>query len=1001
MSGRYSRNVWRDRHVVICNWRDSAHPQGGGAELYCERVAEELHADGVHVTYLTARAKGQSRSENTGYGRVVRGGGTYTVYLYVLLWLLLHRRSIDGVIDSQNGIPFFTPLVLRRNTPVALVIHHVHQDQFEVHFPKPAARLGQFLENQASTWVYGSRALCAVSPSSRAEIRRRLSLRGPVHLAPCGQEMPPPRRRRPAEVPRIVCVGRLVAQKRFDVLLHAVRVVAGELPGVELHLVGDGEARAGLEQLSRELGLDRHVRFHGRVDDATRDALVDSAWLTASASMGEGWGLSVMESAAAGVPAVAFSVPGLRDTIRPEETGWLVETSDDMPQALGTALLVALRTLADPVEAEVWSQRCRTWAGRFTWAATAGHLAAVLTAERQRLTSTLGGERRIGSDGATLVTMPPAQLNRADLTMLRATDLIDVDSGRAMLLLTGADEHDGRRVLTRLGVDVTDPNVHVRLARHRDLLGWQSHPPTGTNGTDRATGLATVPARRSRGTRLARLLVAPLTVFALALAVRLVSLGRAYDIFVDEISYTAVARNLATGAGLTLNDGPFHLHPPGFFLVLAGFFDLFATPTGTAELVLHARPVVAVAGAVVCAGTTLLLLRVVRLPIAVLAGLLLAIDPFLLRFDSRVMLEAPAMAAAVLGMVVLTVRTRRPLGWGLLSGGLLGASILTKEWYAFVTAVPLLLLCFTTERVQRRQRLTALGTVIVCYAAYVASMAAFGLLPQWWSEKVSGLARVSGVDQSTGFNQAGAESFTARLAANLATFGASYGLIVIGALVTAALVVTRHRRPWRFLLAGGSPSVVTALGVGAFVFIGYAVAFGTLEEQMFYPVMVTSVVIIAAGLEMALRAPRRFPVVRRLSTGIAVVAALAVLAGDGSIWAGTRTHPDDTYRRLLSWAATGFPADSTVSATEDVAQFVLTGVRLGQWSTVPALVSHDVDYVVVSTALAERGYGLARPDFVAILDRQAPVVFAAHGRTMGDLRVYDVRKLVAADGAAA
>jgi hypothetical protein len=707
-----------------------------------------------------------------------------------------------------------------------------------------------------------------------------------------------------------------------------------------------------------------------------------------------------MESAAAGVPAVAFSVPGLRDTIRPEETGWLVEASDDMPQALGAALLVALRTLADPVEAAAWSQRCRTWAGRFTWAATAGHLSAVLTAERQRL-ATAGGERRISSDGATLVTMPPAQLNRADLTMLRATDLIDIDGGRAMLLLTGADEHDGRRVLTRLGVDVTDPGVRVRLARHRDLLGWQNHPPTGTIGTDRATGLAQVPVRRSRAARLARLLVAPLAVLALALAVRLIAIGRSYDIFVDEISYTGVARNLAAGTGLTLNGGPFHLHPPGFFLVLAGIFDFFPTPTGTAELVLHARPVVAVAGAVVCGGTTLLLLRVVRLPIAVAAGLLLAIDPFLLRFDSRVMLEAPAMAAAVLGMVVLTFRTRRPVWWGLVSGGLLSASILTKEWYAFVTAVPLVLLCFTTERGQRRQRLTALGTVIAGYGAYVASMAALGMLPEWWSEKVSGLARASGVEQSTGFNQAGAESFAARLAANLATFGASYGLIVIGALVTAALVVTRHRRPWRFLLAGGSPSVVTALGVGAFAFIGYAVAFGTLEEQMFYPVMVTSVVIIAAGLEMALRAPRRFPAVRRLGTGVVFAVVLAVLAGDGAIWADTRTRPDDTYRKLLSWAATGLPADSTVSATEDVAQFVLTGVRLGQWSTVPALVGNGVDYVVVSTALTERGYGLARPDFVAVLDRQAPVVFAAHGRTMGDLRVYDVRKLVAADGAAA
>ncbi|AGZ38545.1 group 1 glycosyl transferase [Actinoplanes friuliensis DSM 7358] len=984
--------------MVICNWRDSGHPMGGGAELYCERVAAELHADGVRVTYLTARAKGQSKREDTTFGTVVRGGGTYTVYLFVLLWLLLHRRTIDGVIDSQNGIPFFTPLALRRRTPVALLIHHVHQDQFLVHFPQPAARVGQFLENQASSWVYGKRAMAAVSPSSRAEIRRRLSLRGPVHLAPCGQEMPPPRHRRPAPVPRIVCVGRLVTQKRFDVLLRAMPELNRRLPGVELHLVGDGEARPELERLAAELGPAARVRFHGRVDDATRDALVDSAWVTASASMGEGWGLSIMEAAAAGVPAVAFSVPGLRDTIRPGETGWLVEPTGDLPTALADTLVEALRTLVEARASQEWSARCVAWAGRFTWAATAAHLSAVLTAEKNRL-ATIRVERRPGSDNAALIRLPSALLAGADLTTLRVTDLVEIDQDQAALLLTGADEQDGRRVLARIGVDASHPGVRVRLARHRDLLGWRTHPPTRGAAGERATGLAAVPPPRKRAETLARLAMVPAAVFVLALTVRLIAISRAYDIFVDEISYADVARNLATGQGLVLNGGPFHLHPPGFFLVLAGFFDLFGMPADTASLVLHARPVSAVAGAIVCAGTTLLLVRVVRLPIAATAGVLLAVDPFLLRFDSRVMLEAPAMAAAVVGLVLLTVRPRghrTAVAWGVVCGLLLASAILTKEWYAFVTAVPLVLLCFSVDRVQRRMRLTALATTVLGYASYVLVMASLGMLPEWWSEKVGGLARAAGVHQATGFNQPGAESFTSRIAANLSTFGASYGLIVIGGMVTAALVVARNRRPWQFLFTAGGGSVVTALGVGAFAFIGYAVTLGTLEEQMFYPVMVTSVMIIAAGLDMALRAQARngFTIRRRLTGAVAVAAAAVALIGDGSIWAGIRTTPDDTYRQLLAWAPRGFPADSTVAATEDVAQFVLSGVRLGQWSDLPALTSNNVDYVVVSTALAERGYGKARPDFVAALDRGAAVVFSAHGRTMGELRVYDVRKLV-------
>ncbi|MCY1141847.1 glycosyltransferase [Actinoplanes sp. Pm04-4] len=987
MNGRHGNHPWQGRHVVICNWRDSGHPSAGGAELYCERVAAELHREGVRVTYVTARAKGQSRRSEAAFGSVVRGGGTYTVYLFVLFWLLRNRGVIDGVIDSQNGIPFFTPLALSGRTPIALLIHHVHQDQFLVHFPKPAARVGQFLENQGSRAVYGSRALAAVSPSSRAEIRRRLSMRGPVHLAPCGQEMPPPRPRRPNRVPRIVCVGRLVTQKRFDVLLRALP------PGVELHLVGDGEARAGLERLAAELQLGPRVVFHGRVGDAARDALVDSAWLTASASMGEGWGLSVMEAAAAGVPAVAFSVPGLRDTIRPGETGWLAEpgADDELPGRLYSALDTALRELSDPRAADAYARRCAAWAARFTWAATAAHLTAVLTAEEQRLTLA-PSERRPGSDSATLVTMPAADLRRADLTGLRVTDQLDVDGNRASLLLVGADEQDAHKVLQRL--DVAGPDARIRLARHRDLLGWQMHPPTRDTGPNPSTGVAAVPDRPGR----LRRLILPLGVFLLALTVRLIAIGRAYDIFVDEISYAMVARNLVDGAGLTLNGGPFHLHPPGFFLVLAGVFDAVGLPAGTTSLVLDARPVAAVAGAVGCAAATLLLARIVRWPIALGAGLLLALDPFLLRFDSRVMLEAPAMAWALLGLVVLTIRPRRTRGavaWGVLAGLFFGASVLTKEWYVFVTIVPLVLLLFTTNRVRRRMRLSALVTAALAYAGYVIAMAALGILPQWWAEKATGLARVTGAHQVTGFNQPGAESLGSRVVANLTSFGASYLLITVGGLATVALLAARRRRPWQFLPAAGGASVVLALGVGAFAFIGYAVGFGTLEEQMFYPVVVTSVVVTAAGLDIALRlpGPRRAVSHRRLVGVLAGVTAAVLFAGNAGIWADVRFRPDDTYRELLAWAPRGFPPGSTVATTEDVAQFVLTGVRLGQWADVASLRANRVDYVVISTALAERGYGHARPEFVHALDARASVVFTSHGRTMGDLRVYDVREL--------
>ncbi len=1017
---------WRDRHVVVCNWRDGPHPQAGGAELYCEQVAAELHRAGVRVTYLTARPPGAARREHTGHGTVVRGGGRFTVYLFVLLWLLFHRARVDGVIDSQNGVPFFTPLALRRRTPVVLLIHHVHQDQFGVWFPGPVAALGRWLEDRGSRLVYRRRAVCAVSPSSRAEIRARLSLPGPVYLAPCGQPAPDPA---PAprgmcrdRAPRIVCVGRLVRQKRVDRLLRAMPTLQRELPGTRLHLVGDGEARPELEELAAELGVAEAVVFHGRVSRDKRDELVASAWITATASMGEGWGLSVMEAAAAGVPAVAYAVPGLRDTIRPGGTGWLVEPDGE----LAPALLDALRAVQTPRRAEEWAARCRAWAGRFGWHATAGHLLAALTAERQRLRH-LVAQRRTVTDACALVRLPAAALERADLGALRATDLVDRSGPDAALLLVGADEQDAEAVIRRVAPTALGRGgVVIRLARHGDALGWRQHPPVR-------------PARRpspdepkEARPRRARWAAALAGLFVLALALRLAFIERSYDLFVDEITYVDIGRALATGHGVTLYGHPFDLHPPAFFALLAAVMKAARAHGDTLRLALALRPVDAVAGSLTAVTVTALLRRAVRPSIALTAGLLLALDPFLNRFDSRLMLEAPATAAAALGMLALarTPATRRArVGTGVLAGLLFALSVTTKELYSLVTLVPLAVLAFSAQGAARRLRLTAVACTLAGYGVYVAATAATGGWSAWWAQKSAGLARAVGARQITGFNRPAATASAGlghRLLVNLGQFGVPYALIAVGGCATGWLLLRRAGRPWLFT-ERPARSVVTAWAAGALFFLLYAIGFGTLEEQMFYPLVVTSTAALALAVDLVLEAGRQpcggggaeppacRPAVRpsdphgtdRRSRTVApragfrrTVAALAVLAlaADVQAWAAVHTRRDDAYRRTLAWTRTHIPPGSTVDATEGSAQFLMRGVRLGSWDTLGSLERGHADYLLLSTQLVAQGYSPLAPALIGQLGRRARLLHSEPGATNGELRVYDVRPITGGKG---
>ncbi|HZD65690.1 MAG TPA: glycosyltransferase family 4 protein [Acidimicrobiales bacterium] len=460
---------WAPQRVVICNWRDSLHPDAGGAESYCEHVGRQMRAQGAEVTMVTARPPGTPRHQETDFGSVVRLGGRLTVYVLALLWLWRHRRHIDAVLDSQNGIPFFTPLAVGRRTPVALLVHHVHQDQFALHFPRPVAAVGCFLEDQVSRWVYGDRPVCVVSPSSRAEVRGRLSFKGPVFVTPCGQERRGGGRSRArSERPRITYVGRLVEHKRMELLLDAVPAVAARFPDVELHIVGDGPVGGRLRDRARALGLVQAgtVVFHGRVSDEVRDTIVASSWVVANPSVGEGWGLSVMEAASVGVPAVAFRVPGLRDAIQEGVTGWLVDTED----GLGSALVQALEAVWTPEEAEVWATGCRRWAGRFTWGAAAARLLGVLAGEGDRLALPGRGRRR-STDAATVVTLPRDRVSPKLLAGLRRHDQVRGGPGVWEVLLWGADESDALVAMERVGVELEDI-VAVRIARQSDLVGW-------------------------------------------------------------------------------------------------------------------------------------------------------------------------------------------------------------------------------------------------------------------------------------------------------------------------------------------------------------------------------------------------------------------------------------------------------------------------------------------------------------------------------------------------
>src|SRR5699024_10634208 len=118
--------------VLYLSWRDRENPEAGGAETFTERTSEVLTQLGHHVTLFTAAFPVSSPRTHHGDVVVVHRGSRFGVYLHGLWHVLRHCRDYDVILDVQNGVPFWAPLVSR--TPVVNIVHHVHRDQWKVVF---------------------------------------------------------------------------------------------------------------------------------------------------------------------------------------------------------------------------------------------------------------------------------------------------------------------------------------------------------------------------------------------------------------------------------------------------------------------------------------------------------------------------------------------------------------------------------------------------------------------------------------------------------------------------------------------------------------------------------------------------------------------------------------------------------------------------------------------------------------------------------------------------
>lgn len=362
------------RRIEVLAWRDLDDPEAGGSEVHADQFMSRWAAAGLEISHRTSAARGRPpRAVRNGYS-VHRAGGRYGVFPRVVLGDALGQRRFDALVEIWNGVPWFSPVWCRR--PSITFLHHVHGPMWNQVLPAPLAAVGRTLESRIAPPFYRRRLTLTGSDAIRSELEHLGFPPGRLEVVPHGIEGDfSPGGERSAE-PLVVCVGRLAHVKRQDLLIDAAVIARQRVPGLKLMIIGDGPLRGHLEQHVQALGAGDWVQLVGR---STRGELIDAyrrAWVVASASLAEGWGLTLTEAAACGTPAVATDIAGHRSSVEDGVTGVLAPL-----ERLGDALS---DVLLDDARRAALGTAALARASTLTWDLSARRILAALVSESER-----------------------------------------------------------------------------------------------------------------------------------------------------------------------------------------------------------------------------------------------------------------------------------------------------------------------------------------------------------------------------------------------------------------------------------------------------------------------------------------------------------------------------------------------------------------------------------------------------------------------------------------
>lgn len=347
------------RPLTILIGADTFLPHVNGAARFAERLAAGLVSRG-HTVHVMAPSAGH---RNHGTFTETIEGQPMTMHrlpswrwyphdwlTFVLPWMSKHyaRRVLDevkpDVVHIQSHIVIGRGLARearKRGIPIVATNHVMAENILD--FTTLPDSLNKVAVKIA--WADAKRTFdltrAVTTPTRRAAdfLESTIDIRGVIPVS-CGIDASNyTADLTPRDAHRLVFVGRLTTEKQIDVILRAIAQLD---PALDVHfdVIGNGDQRRNLEQLTAELGLSDRVQFHGHTTDEELRSFLSCASLFVIASIAELQSIATMEAMASGLPIVAADAVALPHLVHDGENGYLFRPGDvdDLTAKLTTVL---------------------------------------------------------------------------------------------------------------------------------------------------------------------------------------------------------------------------------------------------------------------------------------------------------------------------------------------------------------------------------------------------------------------------------------------------------------------------------------------------------------------------------------------------------------------------------------------------------------------------------------------------------------------------------------